>query len=177
MIENCDVKRFAILLFPIFIVIQNNFFLSLFIKVISIIAFVKIRKASFKCIKVSHSNKVTDSIYEKLIRNTAYYIFHSFDDRIFWLLLPVSSQWCESTFYRENCSKTKYLDRYFFRVFRKFIVSYTAWKMSVFGVFLVRIFPHSDWIRKDTEYLSVFSQNAGKDGSEKLRIWTLLMQC
>ena len=23
----------------------------------------------------------------------------------------------------------------------------TAWKMSVFGVFLVRIFPHSDWIR------------------------------
>ena len=25
----------------------------------------------------------------------------------------------------------------------------TAWKVSVFGVFLVRIFPHSDWIRRD----------------------------
>ena len=28
---------------------------------------------------------------------------------------------------------------------------YTVWKVSVFGVFLVRIFPHSDWIRRDTE--------------------------
>ena len=26
----------------------------------------------------------------------------------------------------------------------------------------VRIFPHSDWIRRDTEYLSVFSPNSGK---------------
>ena len=28
----------------------------------------------------------------------------------------------------------------------------TAWKESVFGVFLVRIFPHSDWIRKGTSF-------------------------
>ena len=28
---------------------------------------------------------------------------------------------------------------------------YTAWKVSVFGVILVRIFPHSDWIRRDTK--------------------------
>ena len=33
--------------------------------------------------------------------------------------------------------------------------------------FLDRILPHSDWIRRDTEYLSVFSQNAGKYGPEK----------
>ena len=33
--------------------------------------------------------------------------------------------------------------------------------------FLVRIFPHSDWIRRDTSYLSIFSQNAGKYGAEK----------
>ena len=33
--------------------------------------------------------------------------------------------------------------------------------------FLVRIFPHSNWIRRDTSYLSVFSPNAGKYGSEK----------
>ena len=40
----------------------------------------------------------------------------------------------------------------------------TAWKVSVFGVILVRIFPHSDWIK----YLSVFNPNAGKCGPEKL---------
>ena len=38
--------------------------------------------------------------------------------------------------------------------------------MSVFGIFLVRILPHSDWIRIDTPYPSVFSTNAGKDGPE-----------
>ena len=36
--------------------------------------------------------------------------------------------------------------------------------MPAFGVVLVRIFPHSDWIRRDTPYLSVFSPNAGKYG-------------
>ena len=33
--------------------------------------------------------------------------------------------------------------------------------------FLVRIFPHSDWIQRDNPYLSVFSPNAGKCGPEK----------
>ena len=33
--------------------------------------------------------------------------------------------------------------------------------------FLVCIFPHSDWIRRDTSYFSVFSPNAGKYGTEK----------
>ena len=33
--------------------------------------------------------------------------------------------------------------------------------------FLVRIFPHSDRIWRDTEYLSVFSPNVGKYGPEK----------
>ena len=33
--------------------------------------------------------------------------------------------------------------------------------------FLVCIFPHSDWIWRGTEYLSVFSPNAGKYGPEK----------
>ena len=35
-------------------------------------------------------------------------------------------------------------------------------KMSVFVVFLVRIFPPLDRIRRDTPYLFVFSLNAGK---------------
>ena len=43
-------------------------------------------------------------------------------------------------------------------------------------LFLVRNFPHSDWIRRDTKYISVFSPNAGKYGSEKLRIWKLFKQ-
>ena len=33
--------------------------------------------------------------------------------------------------------------------------------------FLVCIFPHSDWIQRDTKYLSVFSPNLGKCGAEK----------
>ena len=47
-----------------------------------------------------------------------------------------------------------------------------AWKVSVFGVFLARVFPHS----RDTGYLSVFSSNAGKYGTDKLQIRTLFMQ-
>ena len=39
-----------------------------------------------------------------------------------------------------------------------------ALKVSVFAVILVSIFPHSDWIRRDTPYLSEFSPNVGKCG-------------
>ena len=53
----------------------------------------------------------------------------------------------------------------------------TAWKMSIFWVFLVHISPHLDWIRRDTPYLSTFSPNEGKYGPEKLRIQTLFTQC
>ena len=44
----------------------------------------------------------------------------------------------------------------------KLLNASTAWKVSVCGVFVVRMFPHSGWIRRDTEYLSVFSPNMGK---------------
>ena len=44
---------------------------------------------------------------------------------------------------------------------------HTAWKISKYGVFLARIFPHSDWIRRGTQYLSIFSPNLGKYGPEK----------
>ena len=33
--------------------------------------------------------------------------------------------------------------------------------------FLVRVFPHSNWIRRDTPYLSVFNSNAEKHRPEK----------
>ena len=45
----------------------------------------------------------------------------------------------------------------------------TEWIVSAFAAFLVPIFPHSDWIQRDTKYLSVFSANAGKHGPGKLR--------
>ena len=41
-------------------------------------------------------------------------------------------------------------------------------KMSVFVVFMVRIFPYFDSIRRDTEYRSVFTPNAGKYRPENL---------
>ena len=43
----------------------------------------------------------------------------------------------------------------------------TVWKVSKYGIFLVRIFPYSNRIRRDIPNLSVFSPNAGKYGSEK----------
>ena len=52
----------------------------------------------------------------------------------------------------------------------------SAWKVSVFGVCQVCIFPHLDWIRVDMEYLSISSPNAGKYVPEKLRIRTLFTQ-
>ena len=38
----------------------------------------------------------------------------------------------------------------------------TTWKVSVFGIILVLIFPYSNWIRRHTECLSIFSPNVGK---------------
>ena len=44
--------------------------------------------------------------------------------------------------------------------------SCTAWKVSILGIILVRIFPHLDWIRRDIPCLSVYSSNVGKCGPE-----------
>ena len=49
----------------------------------------------------------------------------------------------------------------------------TAWKVLVFGVFLVPIFPCLDWM---IPYLSVVSPNAGKYGPKQLQIRTLFTQ-
>ena len=37
---------------------------------------------------------------------------------------------------------------------------HNAWEVSKYGVFLVRISPYSDWIRRFTEYLRRFSHSA-----------------
>ena len=39
---------------------------------------------------------------------------------------------------------------------------YAAWKVFIFGVVLVRIFPNSAWIRRNKEYPFVFSANEEK---------------
>ena len=39
--------------------------------------------------------------------------------------------------------------------------SCTAQKVSLFRIILVRISPHSDWMRRDTSYLSVLNPNTG----------------
>ena len=49
--------------------------------------------------------------------------------------------------------------------------------MFLFDIFLVRIFPDLDWIRRDGPCLSVFGPNAEKYGPEKLPIRTLFTHC
>ena len=46
-----------------------------------------------------------------------------------------------------------------------FVKRVRIWSHS--GPQFLHIFPHSNWIRRDAPYLSVFSPNAGKYGSEK----------
>ena len=45
--------------------------------------------------------------------------------------------------------------------------NYCVKSVQIRSFFLVGIFQHSDWIRRDTEYLSVFTPNTGKYGPEK----------
>ena len=48
--------------------------------------------------------------------------------------------------------------------------------MFLFGVFRAFIFLHTDWIRRGTTYLSVFSPNVGKWRPKKPRIRTIFTQ-
>ena len=84
-----------------------------------------------------------------------------------------------SSIWIDNKSSYPFILKGYAHFFTQIIMtnSSTAWKVSVFEVFLVLIFPHSDWIRRDTDCLSVFGQNAVKHGPEKLRIWILFTQC
>ena len=52
-----------------------------------------------------------------------------------------------------------------------FVQSYTARKVSVFGVFLARIFPHSDWIRRDTEYSVQMREKPDQKNSKYVQFW------
>ena len=84
------------------------------------------------------------------------------------------SKFCE----RQTLKEANQIRRIFFHVHSWILYSsFTAWKVSIFGVILARIFLHSDWIRRDTSYLSIFSPKARKYGPEYLRIRTLFTQC
>ena len=74
---------------------------------------------------------------------------------------------------RVVCQKSLHVSISTSWTFTSRFVFFIVWKVSIFRVFLVRIFPHSDWTRRDTEYLSVFSPNAGNYGPKKLQIRTL----
>ena len=56
------------------------------------------------------------------------------------------------------------------KVSRNYTITHSVISV-VFGVFLVFIFPHTDWIRRDTKYLKI-----KKYGTEKLRIRTFFTQ-
>ena len=42
--------------------------------------------------------------------------------------------------------------------FNIFLNKIIAWKVSLFRVFVIHIFPYSDWIRRDTELLTALEQ-------------------
>ena len=59
-------------------------------------------------------------------------------------------------------------------------IMFTAWKVSKTKFFMVRIFPHSDWIRRygEIQSISQYSVRTRKNADlEKFRIWTLFTQC
>ena len=64
----------------------------------------------------------------------------------------------------ENWTFVLFNKEYLIEDLHFFVQSNTALIVSLFGIFLVRIFPHSEWIQRDTGYLSVFGPNAEKYG-------------
>ena len=52
----------------------------------------------------------------------------------------------------------------------------TAWKVSKYGVFLVSIFPHFDWIRRYSVKSLRIQYKCAKIRTRKLRIWTFFTQ-
>ena len=68
---------------------------------------------------------------------------------------------------KHNSQYKYYLSGAFKLAWITFLKNYTAWKVSVFGVFLGRIFPHSDWVRRDTLYIHPYSVRIQKNTDHK----------
>ena len=58
------------------------------------------------------------------------------------------------------------------QVMVKFMFNCAAWKVFIYGVFLVHIFSYLDWIWRE-----ILSPNMGKYGSENIWIRMLFRQC
>ena len=94
---------------------------------------------------------------ENLLSSVTFIISRSLISKV----SPVSQDFLIKTFWKP------------FEIFENFWKHFrhydTAWKMSVFGVFLVHIFPHSDWIRGDqsiSPYSARMRENINQKNSE-----------
>ena len=106
------------------------------------------------------------------------FLFNKISNTWLTFLLKLNSSICLPWQFRLLVSICVYLSEVrYLSVVRERFLNDTVWKVSVFGVFLIRFFLHSDRIRRDTPYLSVISPNAGKYGSQKHGIRTLFAYC
>ena len=97
-----------------------------------------------------------------------------------WKVCKESYCWIEIIFSIEDCIVLLSISIAHTKRVKSIIRNHTdstTWKVSVFGVILVRIFLHLDWIQRDTLYPSVFSANAGKPWPEYFRIRALFTRC
>ena len=68
--------------------------------------------------------------------------------------------WMLSGLQMNNCNDSEVV------VWRSSVKKVQCVKVPVFAVILVRIFPHSDWIRRDTEYSVQMRENVDQNNSE-----------
>ena len=97
-----------------------------------------------------------------------------------WKVCKESYCWIEIIFSIEDCIVLLSISIAHTKRVKSIIRNHTdstTWKVSVFGVILVRIFLHLDWIQRDTLYPSVFSANAGKPWPEYFQIRALFTRC
>ena len=74
----------------------------------------------------------------------------------------VQRSWMETAFWKHEFEYDHHLIHSMAAATMATATSYIVWKVTgVFGIFMVRIFPHLDWIWRDTEYLW------GKIGTKK----------
>ena len=77
----------------------------------------------------------------------------------------------EWSLYLKKANSTHWIFSMVLRIWHNLYIITTPWKVSVFRVFLVCIFPHSDTFLH-TSYLAVFSSMLENTNKKKLRIWT-----
>ena len=113
--------------------------------------------------------------FDNYLKSNLIWVKLSDEHRRFWLFPKlnhaVTNGGFRHSFYSARCFKSDYTN-----------TMTGCEKSSNPEFFLVRIFPHSDWIRRDTPCLSAFSPNAGKYGPKKTpylvnfnALWILLI--